>query len=254
MKVVAAKKTSGLFTLLGAILISMASLAFDARAQEKKTVRVVFVSHTWTSSLPFRIAMARGYFKNQGLTVEPIFIRGGPTAIAALISGDVDFASIGGAQSAFRSRARGLEISIIGSISNRVNYVILGNKSTKTIEDLKGKIIGVTGAGAFSDFAIRTFFKNRNIDPDRDVHSAGDRTDAGARCGTRERFDRRCAVFARRRGAAAEQRLPVDCKSKRHADDTSGGHRHAQRDFGEVPGNHKEISQGSYHGHAARAQ
>jgi NitT/TauT family transport system substrate-binding protein len=169
MKVVAAKKTSGLFTLLGAILISMASLAFDARAQEKKTVRVVFVSHTWTSSLPFRIAMARGYFKNQGLTVEPIFIRGGPTAIAALISGDVDFASIGGAQSAFRSRARGLEISIIGSISNRVNYVILGNKSTKTIEDLKGKIIGVTGAGAFSDFAIRTFFKNRNIDPDRDV-------------------------------------------------------------------------------------
>src|SRR6185369_14620836 len=134
------------------ILLALAWVATGARAQEKKTVRVVFVSHTWTSSLPFRIAMARGYFKSQGLSVEPIFIRGGPTAIAAVISGDVDFASIGGAQSIIRSRARGADISIIGSISNRVSYVILGNKSTKTIEDLKGKVIGVTGAGAFSDF------------------------------------------------------------------------------------------------------
>ena len=151
------------------ILLAVASLSTGAGAQEKKAVRVVFVSHTWTSSLPFRIAMARGYFKSQGLSVEPIFIRGGPTAIAAVISGDVDFASIGGAQSIIRSRARGVDISIIGSISNRVSYVILGNKSTKTIEDLKGKVIGVTGAGAFSDFATRVFLRNRNIDPDRDV-------------------------------------------------------------------------------------
>ena len=164
-----AKGPTAFFTWLVFILLALAAASPGARAQEKKHVRVVFVSHTWTSSLPFRIAMARAYFKNQGLTVEPIFIRGGPAAIAALISGDVDYASIGGAQSAIRSRARGLEISIIGSISNRVNYVILGNKSTKTIDDLRGKIIGVTGAGAFSDFATRIFFKNRNIDPDRDV-------------------------------------------------------------------------------------
>jgi ABC-type nitrate/sulfonate/bicarbonate transport system substrate-binding protein len=37
------------------------------------------------------------------------------------------------------------------------------------IEDLRGKIIGVTGAGAYSDFAIRIFLKRHNIDPDRDV-------------------------------------------------------------------------------------
>ena len=169
MKFALAHRPTAWLARLVLVLLALASAATGAAAQEKKNVRVVFVSHTWTSSLPFRIAMARGYFKSQGLTVEPIFIRGGPTAIAALISGDVDFASIGGAQAAIRSRARGLEISIIGSISNRVNYVILGNKNTKTVEDLKGKIIGVTGAGAFSDFATRIFFKNRNIDPDRDV-------------------------------------------------------------------------------------
>jgi len=138
-------------------------------AQEKKQIRVVFTSQTWTSSLPFRVALAKGYFRAQGLSVEPVFIRGGPAAIAALISGDADFGSIGGAQAVFRTRARGLDISIIGSISNRVNYAIIGNSASKNVEDLRGKIIGVTGAGAFSDFATRIFLKGNKIDPDKDV-------------------------------------------------------------------------------------
>src|SRR5438445_12974051 len=91
-----------------------------AAAQEKKLVRVVFVSLSWNSEIPVRVAMARGFFKAQGLQIEPIFIRGGPAAIAALVSGEVDFASIGGAQAVMRGKARGLDVSIIGSISNRV--------------------------------------------------------------------------------------------------------------------------------------
>lgn len=141
----------------------------DVSAQEKKQIRVIFTSQTWTSSLPFRAALTKGYFRAQGLTVEPIFIRGGPAAIAALVSGDADFGAIGGAQAVIRSRARGLDVVIIGSISNRVHYVIIGNSSTKTIEDMKGKTIGVTGAGTFSDFALRVYLKGKNIDPDKDL-------------------------------------------------------------------------------------
>jgi ABC-type nitrate/sulfonate/bicarbonate transport system substrate-binding protein len=113
--------------------------------------------------------MAKGYFKEQGLAIEPIFIRGGPVAMAVLISGDADFGSIGGAQAVIRARARGLDVSIIGSVSNRATYLIIGSKGTKTVADLKDKIIGVTGAGAFSDFAMRLFFKKNNLEPDKDV-------------------------------------------------------------------------------------
>jgi len=157
------------------VIIAMVFLALsffplpDVSAQEKTQIRVIFTSHTWTSSLPFRAALTRGYFRAQGLTVEPIFIRGGPLAIAALVSGDADFGMIGGAQAVVRTRARGLDVVIIGSISNRVNYVIIGNRSTKTIKDMKGKTIGVTGAGAFSDFAMRVYLKGNNIDPDKDL-------------------------------------------------------------------------------------
>ncbi|MBI1995936.1 MAG: ABC transporter substrate-binding protein [Deltaproteobacteria bacterium] len=138
-------------------------------AQEKKNVRMVFVSLAWNSEIPFRAALARGFFKTQGLQVEPILIRGGPAAIAALVSGEVDFAAIGGAQAVFRSRARGLDLSIIGCTSATTNYILLGNKQTRTVEDLKGKIIGVTGAGTFSEFAMKAFLKKYNINPDKDV-------------------------------------------------------------------------------------
>jgi NitT/TauT family transport system substrate-binding protein len=140
-----------------------------ATAQEKKNIRIVFVSLSWNNQLPIHVAIAKGFFKDQGLTLEPIFVRGGPIAITALISGNVDFASVGGAQAPIRSNARGLDLHIIASLSNYTNYTLLGSKEAKNIEDLRGKIIGVTGAGAFSDFAIRIYLKRNNLDPDKDA-------------------------------------------------------------------------------------
>jgi NitT/TauT family transport system substrate-binding protein len=155
-------------------LIAIALLALIVQtttvySQEKKNLRVVFVSLSWNAQLPFRIASAKGFFKEQGLTVEQIFVRGGPIAIASLVSGNVDFASIGGAQAAIRSKAKGLDLNIISSLSNYTNYTLIGSKDNKRLEDLRGKTVGITGAGTFSDFTIRLYLKRNNIDPDKDV-------------------------------------------------------------------------------------
>src|SRR6516162_2971428 len=152
-------------------LFAVLSLIFQARthAQEKKNLRTVFVSLSWNNQLPIRVAINRGFFRDQGLTLEPIFVRGGPIAITALVSGNVDYASVGGAQAPIRSNARGLDLHIISSMSNYTNYTLLGSKDARTVEELRGKIIGVTGAGAFSDFAIRIYLKRNNLDPDKDA-------------------------------------------------------------------------------------
>ncbi len=163
------KNTLRVFEGLVACLLVVALAPSRSVAQEKKNIRMVFVSLAWNSEIPFRAALARGYFKSQGIQVEPILIRGGPAAIAALISGEVDFASIGGAQAIFRAKARGLDLAIIGCISATTNYILLGNKQTQSIEALKGKAIGITGAGTYSEFAVRTFLKKHNINPDKDV-------------------------------------------------------------------------------------
>jgi ABC-type nitrate/sulfonate/bicarbonate transport system substrate-binding protein len=150
-------------------VLSVLLLQSPAHAQERKTLRVVFTGLAWNSELPFRVALARGFFKSQGLEILPIFVRGGPAALAALSSGEVEFAEIGGGQAIMRSRARGLDVVIIGAISNAVAYQLVGSKATRSLEDLKGKVVGVTGAGAFSDFATRTFLRRKGIDPDKDV-------------------------------------------------------------------------------------
>jgi NitT/TauT family transport system substrate-binding protein len=162
---IAHKPIRRMLVCIFALLLSLTA----ASAQEKKNLRIVFVSFSWNNQLPFRVAITKGFFKDQGLTVEPIFVRGGPTAIAALVSGNVEFGSIGGAQAAIRSRARGLDLQIIASQSNFTNYTLLGSKEAKRVEELRGKVIGVTGAGAFSDFVIRIYLKRNNLDPDKDV-------------------------------------------------------------------------------------
>jgi NitT/TauT family transport system substrate-binding protein len=161
----ASLKHTGLITIVLWVFCAVSPVL----AQEKKNIRMVFVSLAWNSEIPFRAALSRGYFKQQGLQVEPILIRGGPAAIAALVSGEVDFAAIGGAQAVFRSRARGLDLSIIGCTSSTTNYILLGDKQTRRVEDLKGKMIGVTGAGTYSEFAVKAFLKKNNINPDKDV-------------------------------------------------------------------------------------
>ena len=67
---------------LGVLVSFMLAQPLATLAQEKKNVRIVFVSLAWNSEIPFRTALARGFFKQQGLQVEPILIRGGPAAIA----------------------------------------------------------------------------------------------------------------------------------------------------------------------------
>jgi ABC-type nitrate/sulfonate/bicarbonate transport system substrate-binding protein len=138
------------------------------RAGKEKSAGGIYRPSVEQRATVSRRARAR-LFQGAGTRSPTIFVRGGPAALAALSSGEVDFAEIGGAQAIMRSRARGLDGVIIGAISNATNYQIVGSKSTRTLEDMKGKIVGVTGAGAFSDFAMRIFLRRKGIDPDKDV-------------------------------------------------------------------------------------
>ena len=60
-------------------------------------------------------------------------------------------------------------MQLIASQSNYTNYTLLGNKTARSVEELRGKIVGVTGAGAFSDFVMRIYLQRNHLDPDKDV-------------------------------------------------------------------------------------
>src|SRR6476620_6185295 len=69
--------------LLGAVLVT------DNGAAQEKTIRIGFPSVAF-QELPLFAASRRGFFRAEGLHVELIQIAGSP-AVAALLSGDVDY-------------------------------------------------------------------------------------------------------------------------------------------------------------------
>jgi len=52
--------------IIMASMLLVLCAAATSFAQEKKNLRMVFVSLAWNSEIPFRAALARGYFKQQG--------------------------------------------------------------------------------------------------------------------------------------------------------------------------------------------
>src|SRR2546428_9568420 len=71
---------------LGAIVATTAALCQSAVAQDKVKVGVFPTA----SSLPYFVAIERGFFKEQNIEPETIRLIGGPANIAAMISNQIE--------------------------------------------------------------------------------------------------------------------------------------------------------------------
>ena len=74
---------------LAALTIALAA-AVPARAQDKVTVGVFPVS----SSLPYFVALDRGFFKEQNIAPEMVKLMGGPPNIAAMMTNQIEASAV----------------------------------------------------------------------------------------------------------------------------------------------------------------
>src|SRR5258706_1107788 len=75
---------------LGTIIAILAALGLPAAAQDKVKVGVFPTA----SSLPYFVAIERGFFKEQNIEPETIRLIGGPPNIAAMISNQIEAAIV----------------------------------------------------------------------------------------------------------------------------------------------------------------
>jgi len=139
-------------------------LAASVRA---KTINVAYPSPSWNTSLPVSMAKEFGLFSAEGLEVRPVYVRGGPVVMAALMGGDADFAVIAGV-TAVTSIQRGAEIAIVGGHTAYIDQVLIGAKGVTRLSDLKGKVVGVTGSGGVTEFATVEALGRKGLVRDRD--------------------------------------------------------------------------------------
>jgi ABC-type nitrate/sulfonate/bicarbonate transport system substrate-binding protein len=132
-----------------------------------KTINVAYPSPSWNTSLPVSMAKEFGLFAAEGLEVQPVYVRGGPVVMAALLGGDADFAVIAGV-TAVTSIQRGADIVIIGGHTAYIDQVLVGAKSVTRLSDLKGKVVGVTGSGGVTEFATVEALARKGLLRDKD--------------------------------------------------------------------------------------
>ena len=109
-------------------------------------------------SLP--VAEVKGFFRSEGLENETIVIPG-TTAIAALVSGNVDYSGAGG--SGMRAAVRGAPIKAIMFQTEKVTWYLLAAPDITKIADLKGKRVAVGTVGDTQDALITMLVEREGL-------------------------------------------------------------------------------------------
>jgi len=124
-------------------LVLISALSFSAAAQERRSkIRISNAGLTITA-LPLLAARDWGIFNASGMDVE-IIIMAASLAPSALSTGDIDYiAGVGPAS--VSATLSGLPSRAIWFSSDRISYWLMARPQFKTLEDLKGKKIAVSG-------------------------------------------------------------------------------------------------------------
>lgn len=162
----------------------MASMLFLTASAQEPVVRIGQGVPT-LSFLPPLAARALDSFKDQGLRLEFAAIRGGdPAALAALDSGDIDFAATG-SDTALEAIVKGQPFQIIYSLMSQVTLELVLSRDflkrvsvgptdllPRRISALRQATLGVSAIGGTQDRAARWLAAHGGLDPQHDVKIA----------------------------------------------------------------------------------
>jgi ABC-type nitrate/sulfonate/bicarbonate transport system substrate-binding protein len=156
-------------TLIWSVFIILLTLNVAGWTTPAHAKSINFASNTPTLSgtLPLMVAQDFGFFGAEGLDVKIVLIRGGPTAMAALVGGGVDYTLVAGV-AAVRAIAQNAPMQIISGLQPYMDYTLLGAKNIRSVNDLKGKVVGVTGPGGIAEFAAVEGLAKKGLVRDRD--------------------------------------------------------------------------------------
>ncbi|MEA2658746.1 MAG: NitT/TauT family transport system substrate-binding protein, partial [Candidatus Binatota bacterium] len=150
--------------LLGSLLVLV--VATPAAAQLKK-VRFS-VSAASIAEVPFRIANIKGFYRDEGLDVEVILIRGA-VGMQALLGGSVDYTSASG--STIAAAVRGIPVKLVFIASAKPQFDLIAQPQIRSVADLKGKQVGISSRGGAVDLLTHLMIQKNGLVPNKDVVS-----------------------------------------------------------------------------------
>lgn len=118
------------------------------------------------SELPFKVAQLRGFWREEGLDVETILIRGA-VGMQALLGGSVDYTSASG--STIAAAVRGIPVKLVFVSSAKPQFDLMSQPAIKSVQDLRGKIVGISSRGGSNDLITQMILQKNGLAPSKDV-------------------------------------------------------------------------------------
>jgi len=120
---------------------------------------------------PLFVAIDAGAFKKYGMEVR--YVVTGARTIQALVGGSVQFAQGVSSRTVPAAVLGGADAVLIANFSDKLLFTMHSAPEIRSLQDLKGKIIGVSGIGGSTDFATRVALQESGLVPDKDVAIRG---------------------------------------------------------------------------------
>ena len=140
-------------------LAAAAALPSAPGAQDKK-ITLGLTTRTGSNSLPFVIAEERGFFKGEGLNAVVVVMQN-QVVVTGVASKNVDY---GGTFSNFVGAAlAGLPVKIVMSVMDGSDHVLVTAPAIKRVEDLKGKIVGISSFGGTPHSEVITILRKHGM-------------------------------------------------------------------------------------------
>jgi NitT/TauT family transport system substrate-binding protein len=157
------------------VLIFLAGCLLSAFTSSAQEILVAHPALTF-GDIPYYIAKEKGFYRDEGIQVKDLYIRGGVTASQALQAGSVHFTLALG--TGVRAALSGMSIKAIMVYCDKPYHFLYARPDlgVRSASDLKGKRIAVTGLGSTTYYATRKVVERLGLDADKDVRilSVGD--------------------------------------------------------------------------------
>jgi len=152
----------------GAFSLALFFAAVPSHAQTApERVNAVYASISGDHAALF-VAQETGLFRKHGLDVNLGYIAGAAQVIQTMMAGENQIATAGGS-GIVDADFGGADLVAVAGMVNIPAFYIVVQPEIKSIQDLRGKPIGITRFGSSTDFAMRYIIRKAGLEPDKDV-------------------------------------------------------------------------------------
>jgi NitT/TauT family transport system substrate-binding protein len=147
-------ETRGTFIWL--LLIAAVALHCDpvqAAEQSAKLapVRIAYVSRS-ILDMPYIIARDRGFFREEGLQVEFVFMKAIQT-VQAMLAGGVDFGTATG--TGISAAVNGADVRVVFALTDKPSFDMIAQPAITNVQQMRGKKLGISAPGSLTEILAR---------------------------------------------------------------------------------------------------